>query len=460
MIHAMSPQDHKAQFGVFGLGVMGRMLALNAARKGFAVAGWDRAEEQIHAWKTLATDGEDLRPTADPAAFALALERPRRVLLMVPAGDPVDDAIRMLTPHLEAGDILIDGGNSHPADTARRTAELEAHQVHFVGMGVSGGEQGALEGPALMPGGSEPAWEALQPVLEKLAAQGPFGPCVDHMGPGGAGHFVKTVHNGIEYGDMQLLAEVWDAMTHVGGMDPHASAEVFAKWNEGPLESFLVEVTAKVLRAMDPDTGQPLIDVIVDRAGQKGTGRWTAELALEFGVPVPTIQAALLGRGLSAYRGLRQDAARVLSGPTAPAVDPNLVSDLHDALLASRICTYAQGFHLMTAASEERDWGLRPAAIARVWTDGCILRGALLRPIMAAFEQRPDLPHLLLDETLAERLRGLQAGWRRAVSAATRAGVPVLALGARLSYYDSLRRRRLPQSLTQGQRDCFGAHHF
>lgn len=448
------------EFGVYGLGVMGRMLALNAARKGMRVAGWDREPDAVERFVASAVDDEVLLGAQDPAAFCQMLDRPRRILMMVPAGAPVDQSIEALAPHLEAGDILVDGGNSHPMETERRTTECEARGFHFVGMGVSGGEKGALEGPSLMPGGSAEAWHALRPVLETLAAHNEHGACVGHMGTGGAGHFVKTVHNGIEYADMQLLAEVWDLMVHACGMDARDAAAAFRGWQDGPLSSFLVETTARVLEARDAETGGPLVDVIVDAAGQKGTGRWTGELALEFGVPVPTIQAAVLARGLSAHRDLRLDLAPAIASPTPPPVEPGLLDDLAAAFEAARICAFAQGFHLMHVVSEARGWNLPFAEVARVWTDGCILRSALLPDLMAAYGRDAKLRHLLLDAPLRATVERHQSALRRVVAAGVRAGVPTLALGSATSYWDSLRRARLPQNLTQGQRDCFGAHGF
>ncbi len=450
-----------SQICVVGLAVMGQNLALNIARNGFPVTVYNRSYDKTAA--TLARLGSDQRMVGarTPAEVAASLARPRRLLLLVKAGQPVDDTIATFLPFLEPGDLIIDGGNSHPDDTERRGRELAAKGFRFVGMGVSGGEEGALHGPSLMPGGDASAYAELAPILQEIAAQVEDGPCVTHVGTGAAGHFVKMVHNGIEYGDMQLIAECYDLMRNVLGMTPPQMAVTFAEWNRGFLESFLVEITARILGAADPATGQPMVDVIVDRAGQKGTGRWTSEIALRYGVPAPTMQAAVEARYLSARKEERVAASERLRGPAAVRqFDPSLLHAVRDALYCSKICSYAQGLDLLAAADADKGWGLDYGEIARIWKGGCIIRARFLRSIQAAFQKSRKLPNLLLDPELGGFLQEHQGAWRRVVASATEHGVPVLAMGASLSYYDSYRRARLPQNLTQAQRDLFGAHTF
>jgi 6-phosphogluconate dehydrogenase len=390
-----------------------------------------------------------------------SLERPRRVLLMVKAGAPVDATIEQLLEHLQQGDMIIDAGNSHPRDTERRAGELKARGLEFVGMGVSGGEEGALNGPSLMPGGAPEAYSILEPVLTRIAAQVEDGPCVTHVGPGAAGHFVKMVHNGIEYGDMQLIAECFDFMQIVLGMDHKHMADVFERWNDGLLESYLIEITGKILAHVDPETSRPMVEVILDRAGQKGTGRWTSEIGLEMGVPLPTIHAAVEARGLSSIKEERVAAEEVLRGPRPDALhDPTLIDALHDALYCAKVCSYAQGMDLLLAASRSHDWNLNLSEIARIWKGGCIIRARFLKRIQQAYQRNPSLPNLLLDEELGGFIQHAQRNWRKIVSLAIEHGIPVLALGASLSYFDSYRRGQLPQNLTQAQRDYFGAHTY
>ncbi|MEM7201994.1 MAG: NADP-dependent phosphogluconate dehydrogenase [Planctomycetota bacterium] len=447
--------------GLIGLAVMGQNLALNIARKGFSVAVYNRTAERTRVFL-------DDRVTDEPIVGAETLEQlvqqlatPRRLLLMVKAGQPVDALIDSLIPLLSPGDTLIDAGNSHPDDTERRAKTLEARGLRFVGMGVSGGEEGALEGPSLMPGGPKDAFDELEPMLRKIAADGDDGPCVAWLGPAAAGHFVKMVHNGIEYADMQLIAEVHDLMGSALGLSAAEQAAAFSRWNEGPLQSYLIEITATILTKNDPETGAPMVDVVLDRAGQKGTGRWTAEIALRLGVPAPTIHSAVDARGLSARLAERRVAAERLAGPDAvPVPDHRLVDDLHEALYAGKICCYAQGFGLLAAARQEQEWDLDLAEVARIWTGGCIIRAKLLTAIQRAHRRDPDMRQLLLDNDLGEAASERQAAWRRVVGLAAEYGVPALALGSSLAYFDSVRRRRLPQSLTQAQRDYFGAHTF
>ena len=451
-------------FGMVGLGTMGRNLALNVESHGFPVAAWN-----------LETDWTDrfIREHAG-AHFSGArtlqelvadLDRPRRIMMMIPAGPPVDQMIAQLTPLLEAGDILIDGGNSYFEDTRRREAAFRAKGLNFVGCGVSGGEEGARLGPSLMPGGSADAWVRIRDVLEAIAARTEAGACVTHVGPDGAGHFVKMIHNGIEYGDMQIIAEAYEVLHRGAGLSTPQIGDVFEQWNRGPLESFLVELTARVCRVTDPETKQPLVDVIQDKAGQKGTGKWTAQVALDLGVAIPTIAAALDARVLSSLKDERVAASARIAGPEpgsafASIARDAIVSDLADALQAARICSYAQGMALIAKGSTEYSWNIRLDEMARIWMGGCIIRARLLDPVRAAFIRNPSLPNLLMDQQLGAEVQRAQAGWRRIVSVCSAAGIAVPAMSASLSYFDSYRSARLPQNLTQAQRDAFGAHTF
>ena len=453
-----------SQYGIVGLGTMGSNLALNFESRGFHVAVWNLETEWVddflgehqHARFTGAKTLKDL---------AAALERPRRIVMMIPAGDPVEAMIDQLQPLLDEGDILIDGGNSWYEDTRRREAQLRPAGLHYVGCGVSGGEEGARYGPSLMPGGSADAWTQLRDGLQKIAAITEAGPCVTHVGPDGAGHFVKMVHNGIEYGDMQLIAEAWDVLRRGLGLTAAETADVFAKWNEGPLGSFLVELTARVCRTIDPETGRALVDVVQDKAGQKGTGRWTAQVALELGVSIPTIAAAIDARVLSSLKDQRVAAERVLEGPEpratfAGSVRQQTLDDLAPALYASRLCAYAQGMALIRQGSDRYRWQIDLAEIGRIWKGGCIIRARLLDPVRHAFTADPSLPNLLLDPSIAEAISAAQPGWRRIVARAADAGIPMPAHSASLAYFDSYRTARLPQNLTQAQRDAFGAHKY
>ncbi|MCC6669794.1 MAG: NADP-dependent phosphogluconate dehydrogenase [Planctomycetes bacterium] len=452
----------QSSIGLVGLAVMGENLALNIASRGFPITVFNRSTDKVSAFlKQRVRPGDPVRGAMSPQEFAASLARPRRILLMVKAGQPVDDTIASLLPHLERGDLIVDGGNSHPRDTERRSRELAAKGFRFFGMGVSGGEEGALKGPSLMPGGPREGYEELKPILTRIAAQVDDGPCVTYIGPGSAGHFVKMVHNGIEYGDMQLIAEAYDVMGTVLGMGAEAMAPVFAAWNRGPLESFLIEITATVLTKHDPETGKPMVDVILDRAGQKGTGRWTSEIALELGVSLPTIHAAVEARMLSAQRDQRVHASTRLRGPQVRTLaDRQVLQDLHDALYCAKICSYAQGMDLLRVAGEANQWQLELAEIARIWKGGCIIRARFLDRIKDAFRREPRLANLLLDEELGGFLVAAQERWRRIVALGAAHGVPLLAMGASLAYFDSYRRARLPQNLTQAQRDFFGAHTF
>ena len=454
----------KAQFGVVGLGTMGRNLALNFGSRGYQVAVWNLETDWVDDFLR-ANSGGSFVGTKTLQDLVAALERPRRIVMMIPAGDPVEMTIGKLQPLLDRGDILVDGGNSWFEDTRRREAQLRPTGLHYVGCGVSGGEEGARYGPSLMPGGSEEAWAALREGLERIAATTEAGPCVTHVGADGAGHFVKMVHNGIEYGDMQLIAESWDVLRRGLGMSAPETADVFARWNEGPLGSFLIELTAKVCRVMDPETNRPLVDLVQDKAGQKGTGRWTAQIALELGVSIPTIASAIDARVLSSLKNERVEAERALSGPDVRApfagADPQqTIDDLASGLYASRICGYAQGMALIRQGADRYQWRVDLAEIARIWKGGCIIRARLLDPVRQAFGRKPTLINLLLDDSIAAMLKSAQAGWRRIVAGSAQAGIPMPAHVASLAYFDSYRTARLPQNLTQAQRDAFGAHKY
>jgi 6-phosphogluconate dehydrogenase len=451
-----------AQFGLIGLGTMGSNLALNIEERGFPVAVWnlesDRTEEFV-------ADHADRAFIAAETFEALvaAVVPPRRILMMIPAGKPVDETLAALTPLLEPGDIVVDGGNSNFNQTERRSRELSNRGLAFFGVGVSGGAEGARHGPSLMPGGPHEAYEAIRPVLEAIAAVTDFGPCVGYLGSGGAGHFVKMVHNGIEYADMQSIAEAYDVLANGLGLSAPALAELFGAWNEGPLASYLIEITADIFRVRDTATDQPLIEQIVDEASQKGTGRWTAVTAFELGVPVPSIVAAVDARVLSSRRKERQRADRLLRGPERSPTDANrkqLANDVCDALYGARIAAFAQGMDLIAQGSDHYDWSIPLAEVARVWMGGCIIRAKLLEPIRAAFDRKSDLANLLLDDDIAERINAAQAGWRRAIATATRLGIPVPSWSASLSYFDGYRSARLPHNLTQAQRDYFGSHTY
>jgi 6-phosphogluconate dehydrogenase len=452
-----------ANFGVIGLAVMGRNLALNIEEHGFRVAVWNL---ETPATEKFLSDnrGKQLTGTKTLAELCGALERPRRILMMIMAGKPVDEVLGQLKPILAPGDVVIDGGNTHFQETRRREEDMRKAGFHFVGMGVSGGEEGARNGPSLMPGGAKESWQALKPVLEAIAAKTDSGPCVTHVGPDGAGHFVKMVHNGIEYGDMQLIAEAYDLMARGLGMAAPEIGGVFARWNEGPLSSFLIEITATILAVKDQATGQPLVDLVLDKAGQKGTGKWTAELALDLGVPIPTIAAALDGRGLSSLKEERVAAAKVLRARTSPPLPAgereSFIAAVHDALLCAKICSYAQGMALIRAGSEKFKWNINLSEMARIWKGGCIIRARLLDTIMRAYQGTPDLRNLLLAGDFAGMLDERQPNWRRVIGTAAALGIPTPAFSASLAYFDSYRTARLPQNLTQAQRDAFGAHTY
>jgi len=453
----------RCDIGVVGLGVMGSNLALNMERHGFRIAGYDLDAGKAQAWITGPAADRQAEIAASPDALMAVLKKPRRVLMMVPAGAAVDSAIAHLKPHLEPGDILIDGGNSWFLDTERRSKELAAEGFNYVGTGVSGGEQGALWGPAIMPGGQPEAWDALAPIFRAIAAKADDGePCVAHMGPGGAGHYVKMVHNGIEYGDMQLIAESYDILSRGLKLPAKRIAELFAEWNTGELKSYLIEITAEVLAKIDADTGRPLVDVILDEAAQKGTGKWTSQNAFDLGAPIPTINAAVESRILSSLKAERVEAAKVIRGPVAhyQGGAEKLIDAVRAALYASKITSYAQGFGMLRLASAEYKYDLQMGAIARVWRAGCIIRATLLGDITAAFQRNPALPNLLLDDAFRTAVETRQAAWRFVVQVAVELGIPVPAMSASLAYFDAYRSERLPANLTQGQRDYFGAHTY
>lgn len=458
----------KANFGFVGLGVMGSMLALNMQRHGFRVAGYDLDLEKVRVFGQNPSEPGSLPPlvpTSTLEEFIAVLERPRRIMLMVPAGKPVDAAIQSLKPVLEPGDLLIDGGNTFFMDTERRSAELEALGIIYIGTGVSGGEQGALWGPSLMPGGQPQAWELVRPIFESIAARVDGEPCVAHIGPRGAGHYVKMVHNGIEYGDMQLIAEAYDLLKRGLRLDNVQLGQVFSEWNRGELESYLIEITADIFTHNDPETGQAVVDLILDEAQQKGTGKWTSQNALDLGAPTPTINAAVESRILSALKDERVAAAQILTGPAGrkphdPEEVLGLTGQVRDALYAAKICSYAQGFALMRLASQEYSYALNYSEIARIWRGGCIIRARFLNDICQAFVRNPDLPNLMVDPWFAQAMNARQAALRKVVTFAAESGIPALAFGSALAYFDAYRSVRLPANLTQAQRDYFGAHTY
>src|SRR5438477_1741510 len=453
----------EAEFGVYGLAVMGMNLARNVASRGIPVAVYNRTAARTQDFLDAHGSEGDFTGPRSVEEFVGALARPRRILLMVKAGDPVDATIRELAPLLEDGDILIDGGNSHFADTERRGAELEARRVRFIGSGISGGEEGALHGPSIMPGGPRDAYDEVAPVLTRIAAQVQGEPCCTYIGPGGAGHYVKMVHNGIEYADMQLIAEAYDLLRQALGLEPPALAEIFQEWNQGDLDSYLIQITAQVLAKQDGRTGKPLVDVILDEAAQKGTGKWSSQLALDLGIPTTAISEAVFARYLSAMKPARVRASELLSGPdgklSADARD-GFVEQVRDALYASKIVAYAQGFEQMRAASEEHGWGLDLGALSRIWRGGCIIRARFLDRIADAYAEEPEPESLLLSGYFEEGIVRTQAACRAVVGHALAIDLPVSALSSALAYYDGYRRERAPANLIQGLRDYFGAHTY
>jgi 6-phosphogluconate dehydrogenase len=456
----------KAHFGLIGLGVMGENLVLNAERNGFSSVVYNRTWAKTEAFLAGRGAGKDIVGAATLEDFVAALERPRRILMMVKAGDPVDATIASIAPLLEEGDLLIDGGNSLYADTERRVADLESRSFGYIGMGVSGGAKGALEGPSMMPGGTKAAYDAIEPLVRKMAAQVDDGPCVTYIGPGGAGHFVKTVHNGIEYGIEQILAEAYDLMKRGAGLNGDAMADVLGQWNATEeLSSFLVEITEICLRTKDPASGGDLVELIVDAAGQKGTGLWTVQSALEMGISVPTIYAALNARVLSSMRKERIAAEPVLHGPASGSTlelgtPADAMAPLMDACVLACIASYAQGMALMQEASKLHSYNLDMSAIGQIWKGGCIIRARLLQRIQNAYTANAELANLLVDPWFAEQVNRRLGGLRQVVAGAALAGIPVPCLSSSLDYIDSYRSSRLPQNLVQAMRDCFGAHTY
>lgn len=450
-----------AQIGVTGLAVMGANLARNLARNGYTVALHNRSVEKTDALlEKYGTEGNFIR-TETLQELVESLEKPRRVLIMVKAGKPVDSVIEQLAPLLEEGDIVIDAGNSHYEDTRRREAALAEKNLHFVGVGVSGGEEGALLGPSIMPGGSRESYDSLGPMLEKIAAKYDGAPCCRWIGTDGAGHFVKMVHNGIEYADMQVIGEAFDLLRSGAGIEPAEQTEIFTSWNAGELSSFLIEITAEVLRHTDARTGKPFVDVVVDAAGQKGTGRWTVVSALELGSPTSGIAESVFARALSSQKNQRAQAQDVLAGAeTQVEIPDTFVEDVRQALYASKLVSYAQGLDMLGAAAAEYGWDLRLDEIASLWRAGCIIRAELLDDIMKAYAAEEKPANLLLAPAFTAAIADALPAWRRVVATAVQLGIPVPVFSSSLAYYDGLRRRRLPAALTQGLRDLFGAHTY
>ncbi|MBN2909966.1 NADP-dependent phosphogluconate dehydrogenase [Polycladomyces sp. WAk] len=451
----------QAQIGVIGLAVMGKNLALNIESKGFSVAVYNRSPEKTEQLLKEAA-GKRLSGAYSLEEFVGMLERPRKIILMVKAGEPTDRTLEQLVPLLEKGDIVIDGGNAYFHDTIRRSRELADRGLHFIGAGISGGEEGALKGPAIMPGGDREAFAQVEPILTAIAAKVNGEPCTTYIGPDGAGHYVKMVHNGIEYGDMQLIAEAYHLMKEVLGLSNEELHRVFAEWNKGELDSYLIEITADIFTKVDPETGQSLVDVILDTAGQKGTGKWTSQSALDLGVPLSIITQSVFSRFLSAMKAERTKAAQLLRGPKPVAVDnkEEWIERIRQALYASKICSYAQGFAQMRAASEAYGWNLDYGAIAKIFRGGCIIRARFLQNITEAYERDPDLANLLLDPYFRDVVERYQDAWRQVITLAVQSGIPTPAFSAALAYFDSYRLERLPANLLQAQRDYFGAHTY
>ena len=452
----------QADIGLIGLGVMGRNLAQNIAGNGYSIAVFDREPPVVDSFVSL-LKSDRITGAQSPNDFALALKTPRKIVLLVKAGDPVDWTIDQVKPFLQSGDIIIDGGNSHFSDTERREQQLKSAGLFFIGSGISGGEKGALLGPSLMPGGNKDAYEQVRPIWEAIAAKVDDGPCVSYIGPGGAGHFVKMVHNGIEYADMQLIAEVYGVMRDGCGLSASQIADVFNGWRSSELNSYLVDITTSILRTKDRETDRPLVDLILDQAEQKGTGKWTSQVALDLGVPIPTIDAAISARNLSALKDERVNASKQITSRTTGrigGINDAFVNALRDALYASKICAYAQGMSLIKAGSEAFNWKINLSEVARIWQGGCIIRAALLKTIKNAYIREPDLRNLLLDVDINSSIEKAQSFWRIIISTALQQGLPVLALSSSLGYFDMYRTANLPLNLTQAQRDFFGSHMY
>lgn len=452
----------KQQIGVIGLAVMGKNLALNIESRGFTVSVYNRSREKTDALVQEAA-GKQLLPTYSIEEFVASLEVPRKILIMVQAGQGTDATIDSLVPHLELGDIIIDGGNAHFPDTQRRSKDLEAKGFRFIGAGVSGGEEGALKGPAIMPGGQKSAYELVEPILTAISAKVGEDACSTYIGPDGAGHYVKMVHNGIEYGDMQLIGEAYHLLKDVLGVSSSELHEIFSEWNKGELDSYLIEITADIFSKTDPDTGKPMVDVILDSAGQKGTGKWTSQSSLDLGVPLSIITESVFSRFISALKEERVAASKKLSGPAASSFDGDreeFIEAVRKALYASKIASYAQGFAQMRAASDTYDWNLDYGSIAMIFRGGCIIRAGFLQNIKDAYDREPGLKNLFLDQYFGKIVDDYQDAWRKVIAIAVTRGIPVPAFASALAYYDSYRTERLPANLLQAQRDYFGAHTF
>jgi 6-phosphogluconate dehydrogenase len=452
-----------ADIGLIGLAVMGENLVLNMESRGYTVAVFNRTTSKVDDFVEGRARGKKIVGTHSLKELVASLKSPRKIMIMVKAGPPVDAVIDELAPLLDPGDILIDGGNTHYPDTTRRTKALAGHKILFVGTGVSGGEEGALKGPSIMPGGNPEAWPHVRPIFQAIAAKVDDGtPCCDWVGPEGAGHYVKMVHNGIEYGDMQLICEAYALMDRLLGMAPAAQADVFARWNRGILDSYLVEITRDILGFVDPETKKPMVDLILDTAGQKGTGKWTVTSALDLGTPLTLIAEAVFARVLSSQKDERVAAEKVLIGPDAKydGDAKPLVDDIEQALYASKLISYAQGYSLMNAMARDSGWEINNGAVALMWRGGCIIRSAFLGKIKEAFDRDHSLANLLLDPYFTDQINKAQAGWRRVIAAAATRGVAIPAMSSALAYYDGYRTGRLPANLLQAQRDFFGAHTY
>ena len=456
-------KTNQCDIGLIGLAVMGENLVLNMESKGFTVAVYNRTTEVTDKFAAARGKGKNIQPTRTMEEFVGALSRPRKAMIMVKAGAPVDAVINQLVPLLEKGDVIIDGGNSLFTDTQRRCKDLEGKGIHFVGCGVSGGEEGALKGPSLMPGGPRASWEIIAPIYTKIAAIVDGEPCCRYMGPDGAGHYVKMVHNGIEYGDMQLICEAYAILSSVLGLKADELADIFTEWNRGDLDSYLIDITAQIFRKHDPETGKPMVDVILDKAGQKGTGIWTLQSAIKQSVVISTINAAVEARVISSRKDERVKASKILPHPTVEKFSGNrdeLITAVRDALYASKIVSYAQGMELLGAASKEFSWNLNFGDIATIWRGGCIIRAKFLNRIVEAYGRDPGLQNLLLDPYFTEIIAKTQHNWRVALATAVQQGVAVPAISASLGYFDSYRQARLSSNLLQAQRDFFGAHTY
>jgi 6-phosphogluconate dehydrogenase len=451
-----------SEIGIIGLAVMGQNLALNIERNGFSVAVYNRTAERTRQFLAERGEGKHIAAFESIAELVAHLQRPRRVLMMVKAGEAVDQVIAELLPHLERGDILIDGGNSYFKDSERRLRQLEAQRLFYLGMGISGGEEGALKGPSLMPSGHRQAYQILEGLLQAIAAKVDGEPCVTYLGRGGAGHFVKMVHNGIEYADMQLIAETYDLLKNGLGLNAAQIGETFASWNQGVLNSYLIEITAHIFKVRDSISDEPLVEKILDVAEQKGTGKWTAQEALDLGVPIPTLQAAVEARALSAQQALRSQAVRQLGKAVHSSVvgSPPSLDSLQKAFYASKICAYAQGMAMLAQAAQEYGYEYSLSEVARIWRGGCILRARMLEDIRRAYSENPSLPNLILAPSFRQALLSAQAAWRETIQFGIGRAIPLPAMSAALAYFDSLRSERLPANLIQAQRDFFGAHTY